>query len=189
MLICGILTVFLGSYYGVFIALFLPKYLTLHLNYSVLLVNKVMIASSIIGISVIILSSWLSDYINIYKLYALSSILLIIFSYKIFYYINSHNTLYMISAVYLLSFIVAIATGLVCRIICGLFSTEIRLTGVAICYNIAFALIGGTIPISTEILINKLNLIMAPTLISIIVGLLCLGAITIIKNHKGIDHQ
>ena len=170
-----------------FIALFLPKYLTMHLNYNILLVNKIMVGSAIITIIVVIISSWLSDYINIYKIYSVSSILLILCSYGIFYYINSNNNLYMIIAIYSLSFIVGIATGTICRVICNIFDTQIRLTGVAVCYNTGFAIIGGIIPISTEVLINKLNLIIAPTIVSIIIGLVCLGAITIIQKDKRVN--
>lgn len=181
-LISGILIVTIASYYGVFLSLFLPKYLAIHLKYDIVLINKVMFISALIGTLFVTLSSWLSDYISIYKIYTFSVSLLIIFSYKIFYYINSGNIFYLAIAIYSLSIIVGLGTGLFSKIICEIFPTDIRLTGVAICYNTAFAIIGGVVPISTEILIKKFGLIIAPTIVSMIIGIICLIAINTLKK-------
>jgi MHS family proline/betaine transporter-like MFS transporter len=182
--IAGILIIVMASYYGVFLSLFLPKYLVIHLKYNILFINKIMFFSIIIGVSFVVISSWLSDYINIYKMYTFSALLLILCSYKIFFYINSQNTLNLTIAICALSIISAIGTGLFSKIVCDLFPTQIRLTGFATCYNTSFAIIGGVVPISTEILIKKFGLIIAPTIISIIVGIICLIAIKIVKYQK-----
>lgn len=162
----------LVALYGAIISLYLPKYLTLHLGYNIHLISSIMIVSSIINVLGVIFTSWLSDYIDYLKLYKRLAISLIIVSYPAFHMMQLHNTILLFTAIITLALIVSLASGLFMRISCEAFPTKIRLTGVAIAYNLAFAIIGGFGPLIIEFFIKTVNLTAGPIFVSVTCGIL-----------------
>ena len=162
----------LVALYGAIISLYLPKYLTHYFGYNIRLISSIMIVSSIINVFGVILTSWASDYIDYLKLYKRLAISLIIVSYPAFHMMQLHNTALLFIAIATISLIVSMASGLFMRISCEAFPTKIRLTGVGIAYNLAFALVGGFGPLVIEFFIKTVNLTAGPIFVSVICGIM-----------------
>jgi MFS family permease len=177
------LCVVVVGFYGVILSLYLPKYLTMHQGYSQDSVNTVMILSSMFSVVVVFISSWLSDYVNYRRLYQLSSLAIVVTAYPIFLLIANKNFPDLATGVIAISTIAAVATGLFMRIVCEAFPTKIRLTGVAIAYNIAFAVVGGVAPLAAEIGIKLLGNVGGISIIAIICGLSGVLSIPILNKQ------
>ena len=165
------LCVIMVAFYGVVVSLYIPKYLTLHLDYPQHTVSIIMIISSLVNVFGVIFMSWLSDKTNYHTTYKILSIILIIVTYPVFYLMNTKINLNLIIGIFLISLPVSFASGLFMRLICEAFPTNVRLTGVGIAYNLAFALVGGVAPVSIELLIKNVGLINGPVIIAIVCGL------------------
>ena len=59
-------------------------------------------------------------------------------------------------------------------ILCNLFATSIRLTGVAFCYNIGFTLFGGIAPVIVSTMINMgYDLYLTPIIYLLVIVIIC----------------
>jgi hypothetical protein len=101
-----------------------------------------------------------------------------------FFIINLHALHYIVIGVFVISIIVSLVTGLFMRIICEAFPTRVRLTGVAIAYNVAFAIVGGIAPLSAEFLIRLFGNVEGISIIAIICGICGLIAIPLLSKKR-----
>ncbi|MFN8769570.1 MAG: MFS transporter [Neisseriaceae bacterium] len=178
----AILCVIPVSFYGVMVSLYIPKYLINNLHQPIEYVNLLMLYISLFVACCTIFISWLSDYINYNKIFNYASAIMVILAYPAFHLINGHSQAHLLLGIILLTVTTLPATSLFMRIICEAFPTKIRLTGVAIGYNFAFALVGGITPLATEVLIAKFNLILGPTIITVVCGLCGFCAIPLLSK-------
>ncbi|WP_119329139.1 MFS transporter [Cysteiniphilum halobium] len=167
-----ILCVVLIGFDGVMAMLYFPKYLTVHLHYPQHFTSIVAIIASFFNLGVIFVASLISDYINYRRLYAISALLLIVIAYPAFYLINSFHFFDVLIGMLLLTLPPAMMCGLFMRIICEAFTTDVRFSGVAIGYNLAFAMVGGLVPVLTELMIQSSGKILGPVIISVCCGVI-----------------
>jgi MHS family proline/betaine transporter-like MFS transporter len=113
------------------------------------------IISSIILIVMIIIlpiSAFISDKIGRKKVLVFAIILLIIFVYPLFMMLGSMNFTYAIISQILFSTIISIYMGPIPTLLVELFPTSVRFTGVALSYNLAAAIFGGSAPMVAMLL-------------------------------------
>lgn len=105
------------------------------------------------------------------------------------YWLISKNHPPLFVGLIFLSSLEGIAAMIVPLIICTLFSTPVRLTGVAFCYNIGFTLFGGMAPALISTLINHgYNVYFTPMIyLLIIVGICSLGLWFYLQTMKTVD--
>jgi MFS family permease len=166
-LLGAISSVIVVAFAGVFVELLLPKYMLDHLNYQEHFISNVSIFISIIGIAIIFLTGYMSDYIPYRGLYKLFSLFLMLIAFPAFFLLSSGYTVWITLGAFLIMLAPAGISGLFIRIICDEFSTDVRFSGVAIAYNLAFALVGGVVPLLTELLIHHVGVVTGPSLITI----------------------
>jgi MFS family permease len=99
------------------------------------------------------------------------SMALIPFSYWL---ISNNSHAIVIIGLIILCLLEGIAAMIVPLIICSLFPTKIRLTGVALCYNVGFTLFGGLAPVIISSLINAgYNIYLTPIIYLLTVVAIC----------------
>ncbi|MCF6766554.1 MFS transporter [Thiotrichales bacterium 19S3-7] len=182
MQIGAIFCVVIVAFNGVMVSLYLPQYLKTNFNYSYSFSQFVIIISAVINIMVIFLSSLLTDYLNYKRFYQVVSLLLVIFSFPLFYLIASGSHLLFFVGMFFIAVIPSVATGMYMRILCDSFSTSVRYSGVAIGYNLAFAFVGGFAPIASEIMIDKINVIAGPSIVGVICGFISFISIFMLRK-------
>ncbi|MCF6777465.1 MFS transporter [Thiotrichales bacterium 19X7-9] len=182
MQIGAIFCVVIVAFNGVMVSLYVPKYLESNFHYSYSFSQFVIIISAVINIMIIFFSSLLTDYLNYKKLYQVVSLALVIFSFPLFYLIASENNLLFLIGMFFIAMIPSVATGMFMRILCDAFSTSVRYSGVAIGYNLAFALVGGFAPLAAEILSDKVSLVTGPALVGVICGIISFISIFMLKK-------
>jgi MFS transporter, MHS family, proline/betaine transporter len=180
----AIFCVIIVAFNGVMVSLYIPKYLETNFHYSYSFSQLVFIISAVINVIVIFCASVLTDYINYKKLYQLSSLTLAVFSFPLFYLITSGNNISFLIGMSFITIIPSIATGIFMRILCDTFSTAVRYSGVAIGYNLAFALVGGFAPLASELMINRISLVSGPATIGVICGLMSFASIFMLRNKN-----
>ncbi|WP_119344239.1 MFS transporter [Facilibium subflavum] len=179
----AILCVIIVAFNGVVVSLYLPKYLQSHLHYTHAFFDPMVLASAVINIIVIFAASLLTDYINYRKLYVIMAACLIIFSYPAFLLISLNTAGWVFIGIVIISFIPSVTTGLFMRILCESFTTDVRFSGVAIGYNLAFALVGGFAPLVSEVLIHDVNVVFGPSIVGIVCGILGLISMRLLKKR------
>ena len=132
---------------------FMPSYLKEMLNVNSEFIAYGMLFMMICNVVAIYITGRFANYVNPRKILAgllVVSVIFIPFSY----WLISHQHLSLLSGLIILGSLEGIAAMLVPLIICDLFSASIRLTGVALCYNIGFTIFGGMSPVIISSLIN-----------------------------------
>ncbi|WP_298771423.1 MFS transporter [uncultured Shewanella sp.] len=170
-LLATILIVVIVAFDGVMVSLYLPKYLTTHLGIAHEYVRHILVGVSIVGLVVIFISGFLSDFVDYIKLYKAAAWLLMFMSYPAYYLLSKgveHNG-YVLAGLLIVVVIPAISTGIFMRIICDAFSTSVRFSGVAMAYNLSFALVGGIAPLLSEVSIK----LMGPVSGAAVIGVIC----------------
>ena len=78
----------------------------------------------------------------------------------------------------------SIITGIFMRIICEAFTTDVRFSGVAIGYNLAFALVGGCAPVASEVMIKGVGVIYGPIIVSVVCGVIGILAMYMLRSEQ-----
>jgi MHS family proline/betaine transporter-like MFS transporter len=101
-------------------------------------------------------SAWLSDRIGRKKVLATGGILMFFATPLLFTHLVQGESLFNIGlAQFIFASIVGIYSGVIPAVLVELFPTSVRFTGMAIAYNLAAALFGGTAPLVCEWLIKQ----------------------------------
>lgn len=179
-LIAGILCVVMIAYNGTIIGLYMPFYIKSHIapNFSY---EPILMLCALLNICIVAIGGWLTDKASAIKLYCLVACIFLISAYPIFMLINSPIYSNFIIGMIFITALPSLATGIFLPILCGSFSTNVRYSGVAISYNIAFAVIGGAFPLLIEHLIHLSNPTIGASVLAIIVGLISLVAVALIS--------
>ena len=113
---------------------------------------------------------WIADFTGYTKLLLIGMCLLIIFSY-VYYYAMAHNHYVLLTAI-IVSIAASMITGSFSAFLTTLFPMMVRYSGVALCYNIGFAIFGGLTPLVATYFIHISNDNLSPAYIVMLVSIL-----------------
>lgn len=174
-LLVGIAITSIMSGLVVLAIIFMPTYLNEMLHIDTHYIGRIMPLMMLFNVIAIYISGRIADRVTpsaiLYYLLLLSAVLI-----PLSYWMISMSTnLTMLSiGLITLGILEGIAALLVPLILCSLFTTSIRLTGVAFCYNIGFTLFGGLAPVIVSTLISLgYNLYMVPVIYLLAVVIIC----------------
>jgi len=176
----GMLVVGLGASCITLLFLFTPAYLSnvLHIEahqyvwFSTLAIFVSGLLNIIFGI--------VADRVSHKWLLIILSILTILLTYPIFFIYTQYFN-YVLLALLFSALLVGFAFGVIPSFLAELFPTRIRYSGVAVSYNLGFALFGGLTPLIAMALIYETQLVIAPCFYLIFTALLALFAILCVK--------
>jgi MFS family permease len=169
LLVGTMITAVLASSIVTFI-IFMPTYLL-----KILKLNPLIVGSDTLYITILtIIIAFYTGYIiekfklNVNRVFKILTLLAIVLAGVAFFILYTNSNL--VIAMLIFGIIVGMFTALSPAIITTLFPTEVRLTGVALCYNLGFSIFGGLAPIViTSIIRDGGNIYLVPfTYVSII---------------------
>lgn len=139
--------------------IFMPTYLTKIVKLSPVIASNAILVAAIASVSAIYAMGVLANKFDCYKLMRNSLGLLIFTAVTCYYLISIDSNVMIALSLFAIAqgFLVPLAT----LFLSDLFPTQIRLTGVALSYNISFVLFAGLTPIIVTSLIEKTGLVYA----------------------------
>lgn len=170
----GIMLVALGST-SVFFYLYLPQYLSQYFKYNFTILMQINTAGTLILNFTILLGGLLVDYFGFRKVYLTSALLLAFLTYPLYVLFSLHNLYWVIASLAIFSIIFGLIPSSYSAMLCRLFPTPIRYTGIAMSYNFAYAIFGGLSPVICTVAINYFETPLAPAFYFIAVSLLASG--------------
>lgn len=157
----GMLLVGTGSV-TVFLYLYWPQYLHQYMNYDYAALMKINTVGTLTLTLTILLGGLMADKWGYRNMYLLSTTLLVLLTYPLFMLLNLQNIAWVILSYMMFSLIFGFIPGSYSAILSGLFPTSVRYSGIAMSYNMAFALFGGLSPVICTYIIHAFNSVLAP---------------------------
>jgi len=183
-LIRGILFTWLGAVVINLLYLYLPTYLTTILSYPASQVSLFNSINLIFYALLIVTINWLSDSVGRKLILFIGSFGFALLGYFLFAELSRQSTQHLIVVMGIISILSSCVTIYPC-ILAELFPTPIRYTGIAISYNIGFAVFGSVTPFVATYLIEATGNVLAPSYYLIISAVFCLIALIGFKSkHK-----
>ena len=91
-----------------------------------------------------------------------------------YWFISNKNLILVFTGLVALGILQGMSAMLIPLIICDLFSASIRLTGVALCYNVGFTIFGGMAPVIISSLVNTGHSVyLTPVIYLFVIALIC----------------
>ncbi len=173
----GVLLVSLGAI-SVFFYLYWPQYLHQYLHYDYGQLMRVNTTGTMILNGSILIGGLLGDRFGFRRVYLITAMVLLTFTYPLFILFNLNSMFWVFISFSILSVIFGMIPSAYSAILCELFPTEVRYSGIALCYNLAYALFGGLSPIICTIAINVFDSVLAPALyimaVTLVAGVTCI---------------
>ncbi len=171
------------------IFLYMPSYLNTinHVKLSTaLIINSVNIFIFSLCIPII---GYLSDKVGRKPVILVTAILFIIFTYPLYTLLINPNLIIEIIALFCFGILSAGVVGTVPVSLSEMFPTHVRYSGVAIAYNVGFALFAGLAPMIATYLIYKLQFPQAPSFNLILSAIVALIAAMMMKegSHQSLN--
>lgn len=163
--------------------LFTPAYFTKVLNLPANAYIWQRTVAIAFGSSLSLLFGFLTDIFNIKKMIFILSMFSALLAYPIFM-IYAHYPAFYGVALLASAFLTGFAAGVIPSILNELFPTKIRYSGIAISYNLGFAIFGGLTPFISLSLIYYTGWITVPAFYLIFVSVLTTLSLIIILNHN-----
>lgn len=180
-MLAGILSTAIMAGLVVVAIIFMPTYLTKMMHIDSITVSKIMSVAMLINIITIFISGYATTKFapkQILSKLILVSIILIPSSF-----IAIDNG-YIAIGVITLGILEGVAAFVIPFLLTHLFPANVRLTGVALSYNIGFTLFGGMAPIIiTSMISSGIGLSMAPIIFCCVVLVACFSGVTIAKKY------
>ncbi|MED7789218.1 MFS transporter [Francisella sp. 19X1-34] len=183
--ICMVITVafggvILGTYIHDFIGYLLPSYNSGQ-------ISLILIPSALVLTCFTFIFGYMSDKVGIAKMFITGVIIMTVSIFPVFYLMDRFNTdFYIILASTIIMLLYALVTASFIFLLCDLFPTDVRLSGVALSYNLAFAIVGGLAPlVSTTIITLTQYHFLGPAIVGIVCGLVGLLGICIYLKKGG----
>ena len=123
---------------------------------------------------------WLADSIGYKRILSIGMLLLIFFSYE--YYVAMLHNHYLLFATIAIAVVSSMITGSFSAFLTTLFPTVVRFSGIALCYNIGFAIFGGLTPLAASYLIHKTHHPLSPSYIVMLIA--AIGLIGVFSARK-----
>lgn len=171
----GMFLVALGSA-SVFLYLYWPQYLHQNMGYDFATLMKVNTAGTLILNVTIIMGGLLADRFGYRNLYLAGATSLILLTYPLFVLFNLQSMAWVMFSYTVFSIIFGFIPSSYSAILSDLFPTQVRYSGIALSYNLAYALFGGLSPIICTLAIRQFDSILAPAFYLIFVAILSLSA-------------
>ncbi len=162
--------------------LFLPSYLQTVLGLNPVLVGRISLMQLLLFTIFSPLYSYLSDYINGHRLLSMACVVIALFSVIFFKAIINTHHYYLLVAVNAL--VIASFMGGYAVFLTKLFPTKVRYSGMALSYNIGFALFGGLTPFLATLLIHQLHWSASPSILVVVSSLLALIGLTMVGYSR-----
>ena len=157
----GLLLVSLGSV-TVFFYLYWPQYLNQYMHYDLAALMRINTAGTLVLNFLILVGGWLADRIGFRKTFLIASAFLVLFSYPLFALLNMQSMALVIFSYMTFSVVFGLIPSAYSAILCNLFPTSVRYSGIALSYNLAYAFFGGLSPVICTVAINYTGSILAP---------------------------
>lgn len=119
----------------------------------------------------------LSDKLGRKPVFLMGTMALMFLAYPLFHAMTTHDPYMTLWALVCLGFILAFIIGPIGCILVGRFPTSVRTSGVAVTYNISFAIFGGLAPLVVTWLLHLTHNTSAPALYIIVAAIISLIAI------------
>lgn len=164
--------------------LFTPAYFTkvLHLPSNAYVWQRT--AAIAFGACLSVFFGYLSDRYNLKKLATLLICLTAVLAYPIFAIYVYFTELYYLAFI-ASSILLGLSAGIIPRLLSELFPTKIRYSGIAVSYNLGFAIFGGLTPFVSLSLIYYTGWITTPALYLVIVSLLAISSLLFLgRKHQ-----
>ena len=188
-LISAICITIVVAFGGVMLTLYMHKFVDIVLKekYTSGFISLILIPSVIVLTTFTFIYGYLSDRVGLMKMFKLGTLLVMIFSLPVFYIMSSFAD---VISVMLMSIIIMLCYSFIAAtfifFICDLFPTDVRLSGVGISYNLAFAAVGGIGPLLSTTIIEKTDsAYMGPGFVGLLCGLIGLIGILIYAKKGG----
>lgn len=167
----GVFLVALGSV-SVFLYLYWPQYLHQYMNYNFIELMRINTVSTLILTFSILLGGWAADKFGYRKVFLTGSFLVVLVTCPLFILLNAGSMTYVIMAYFIFSILFGFIPGSYTAILSHLFPTKIRYSGIALSYNLAYALFGGLSPLLCTLAIGLFDSVLAPAIYVIFVAAL-----------------
>lgn len=160
-IIRGMCLVAVGST-SVFLYLYWPQYLNTYMGFDFNTIMRINTACTFILNIFILIGGLVADRMGTRHLYLLCTGFLILFTYPLFYIFSLHSLTLAALSYIIFSLAFGFIPGTYTSIISGLFPTSMRYSGIAMSYNLAFAIFGGLSPLICTFAIHYFNTALAP---------------------------
>ncbi|MCE0721862.1 MULTISPECIES: MFS transporter [Legionella] len=182
----GVALTWLDAVITCLLFLYLPTYLTSILHYSKETINIINTFALILSSILFVGLGWLSDHFGRRIFLLIGSFSFIFLGYAFFYLLALQQVSYVVIVMIAVSLLSACISGIYTCTIIELFPTTVRYTGMALSYNIGYAIFGGLTPLIATSLIDITGNILSPSFYLIISAIVCfLGALSL-KNKQNI---
>lgn len=171
----------------IFFYLYWPQYLHQNMHYDLGTVMKINTMSTLVLNVVIIIGGLLSDRLGYRRVYIASALALGIVTYPLFMMLTMQSITWVIISYLVFSMITAYIPSSYSAILSSLFPTQVRYSGVALSYNVAFAMFGGLSPVICTILIHTFHSVLAPAYYIIFVTMLAMTACYVGRHVKAFN--
>ena len=129
---------------------------------------------------------WVADFIGYKRILSIGMLLLIIFSYG--YYAAMLHNHYLLFAAIAVAVVSSMITGSFSAFLTTLFPTAVRFSGIALCYNIGFAIFGGLTPLIASYLIHQTHDALSPSYIVMLIALIGLIGVFFARKIKEVKY-
>lgn len=171
----GLLLVSMGSV-TVFFYLYWPQYLHQYMHYDLALLMRINTLGTLVLNFLILAGGLLADYFGFRKMYFISAMLLAVLTYPLFILLNQQSIAWVIFSYMTFSVIFGLIPSAYSSILCSLFPTSVRYSGIALSYNLAYAILGGLSPVICTIAIQLTGSVLAPAYYVMTVAILAAAA-------------
>ena len=166
----GTMLVALGSV-TVFFYLYWPQYLHQYLHYDFAELMRVNTVSTLILNFAILIGGLFNDRFAYRTSYLVGTTFLIVLTYPLFVLLTFHNMLWVMLSYLIFSIIFGFIPSGYGSILNELFPTSIRYSGIAMSYNLAYAVFGGLSPVICTVAIRVFDSVLAPAVYVIIIAI------------------
>lgn len=127
---------------------------------------------------------YLTDIIDVKKLVFILALTTALLAYPIFIIYAYYPQLYSV-ALFASALLLGFSAGIIPRLLSELFPTRIRYSGIAVSYNLGFAIFGGLTPFISLSLIYYTGWVIIPALYLVFVSLLGMTSLIFLRHHYG----
>jgi MFS family permease len=187
-LIAGICIVIIVAFGGVMLTLYIHKFVEdIIPMYNSGQISLILTPSVFVLTCFVFIYGYLSDKFGIARMFKLGSALVMIMSVPVFYLMSAWaSPLGVIITSIGIMLCYALVASTFIFLLCDLFPTDVRLSGVGISYNLAFAIVGGIAPlVSTTIITMTDYNFFGPALVGIVCGAVGLVGVAIYMKKGG----
>jgi len=186
--VATILVTIIIGFAGVVVSLYLAKYFKVTLGLKGEFYTWVLPIGLTINLVFIYFSGIAVDKINHKKMYQYAAYALLVLAIPAFLLMNLRTPFGVSAGFIILAFPTMVCVGSFMIILCESFPTNVRLSGVGVAYNLAFAIVGGFAPVSIELLIPVLGKVYGIATVSIVCAILTIIGTHMLKKAEVITH-